>query len=148
MNNNAILSILEMHFWYSAFVYFLGRLISIYIVSAGSKNFYNLHKYNNWRWKYTYMSFKWTNQCTIRSMNLFVGNAKVMDWRGVTFRSSKIYIKSLWLASSLSKSNGEMIKIPCKMLYERENVFFGKLRVSYESFLRKLCLNDLPRYVM
>ena len=34
MNNNAILSILEMHFWYSAFVYFLGRLISIYIVSA------------------------------------------------------------------------------------------------------------------
>ena len=130
MNKNAILSILEMHFWYSAFVYFLGRLISI-----------NRHKYNNWWLRYTYMSLKWTNQCTIRSMNLFVGNAKIMDWCGVTFRWSKTYIKSLWLASSGSKSTSQMIKIACQMLYERENVFSGKLRASYESFLRKLCLN-------
>ena len=135
MNNNAILSILVMPFWYSAFVYLLGR--------HRSKTYYNLHKYNNWWWRYRYMSFKWTNQCAIRSMNLFVGNAKGMDWCVVTFRWSKICITSSWLASSLSKSNGQMIKIPCKMLYERENVFFfGKLRVSYESFLRKLCLND------
>ena len=146
MNNNAILSILEMHFWYSAFVYFLGRLISIYIVSSGfvrsrSKNYYNLHKYNNRYWRYTCMSLKWTNQCAIRSMNLFVGNAKVMDWCGVTFRLSKIYIKSLWLASSLSKSNGQMIKIPSKMFYERENVFFRKI----EGFLWIISEKALPK---
>ena len=137
MNNNVILSILEMHFWYSAFVYFLGRLISIYNTS---KNYHNLHKYNDWYWRYRYMRFKWTNQYAIRSMNLFVGNAKVMDWRGVTFRSSKIYIKSSWLASSLSKSSGQMIKIPCEMLYERENVFFWKI----EGFLWIISEKALP----
>ena len=127
-----------MPFWYSAFVYLLGRQIC----HDRSKNYLNLHTYNNWWWRHPYMSFKWANQCVIRSMNIFVGNAKVMDWCGVTCRLSKIYISNHhdWLRH-YPNLTVKWWKIPCEMWYERENVFFWKI----EGFLWIISEKALPK---